>query len=184
MFCKSKRFLTKQQLHNQEIWKSLHPGWVYILWTERDVLDYVQLYHPGSSVDGRFLVLYDHGGVSCTDLRITPTRNLEEVMESSRNVIVDLSLSDRVVISAPKQELWRGVTRPFRQFISRSKMSFSTIPDGLFEGIRFEISRDVNKELLKPFESRDIIVVILLFLAFAVFLFMGKRSRTYNVSLN
>ena len=189
MFCKSKRFLTKLQLQNQETWKSLHPGWVYVLWTERDVVDYVKMNHPGSSVDGRFLILYDYGGVSCTDLRITPTRNLEEVMESSSNVIVDLSLSDKVVISTPKQELWKGVTRPFKTFMSKCKTTISMFPNGLFEGMnqftipKFEISRDVSKELLKPFESRDILVVIFIFLAFAVFLFVGKRSRSYNLSL-
>lgn len=189
MFCKSKRFLTKQQLENQEKWKCLHPGWVYVLWSEKDVVDYVRMNHPRSTIDGRFLILYDYGGVSCTDLKVIPTENLEEIMTGSKNVIVDLSYSEKVVISVPKVEMWKEVTKPFKSFMSKCKISITMFPKGLFEGMnqfvipKFEISRDVNQELLKPFESRDILIVIFIFLAFAVFLFVGKRSKTYNLSL-
>jgi len=77
-----------------EAWKSLHPDWTYLLWTDADIEAYIsklwpesrqtfeKLEEPIQRVDlWRYFVLRDFGGVYC-DLDIRPKANVEGALES------------------------------------------------------------------------------------------------------
>lgn len=77
-------------LASKEAWTSLHPDWLYLLWTDADIKAYIQglrpqawalferMEYPIQRVDlWRYFVLHDFGGVY-SDLDIMPVKSITE----------------------------------------------------------------------------------------------------------
>lgn len=111
---------------SQEAWKRYHPGWVYVLWTDDDIFDYIEEFHPKFSslfasftygiqkADAiRYFILHDFGGVY-SDLDLVPVKNVEEYFRDgmplyflfSPNVNV---FTNFLMASAPRQPIWKSI---------------------------------------------------------------------------
>jgi mannosyltransferase OCH1-like enzyme len=91
-----------------ELWKTNHPDWIYILWTDDTILSYLNDYHPDfvehyknyeyliQRADMiRYFILYDYGGVYC-DLDMYPIKNIESMIKCNLNHFVFSSNSDTI----------------------------------------------------------------------------------------
>lgn len=86
--------------HCQREWVRLHPDWTYILWTDQDIRNHIQNYHPEfleihdsyeypiQRADMiRYFILYDYGGVYC-DLDMYPLKSLDDIITYNMNYFV------------------------------------------------------------------------------------------------
>ena len=91
---------------SQQQWKSLHPDWTYILWTDKDIRNHIATYHPDflelhdsyeytiQRVDMiRYFVLYDYGGLY-SDLDLYPSKNIESFIKVNNDYFVFSANSD------------------------------------------------------------------------------------------
>lgn len=107
-------------------WKRCHPDWKHILWTDQDIEDYIQHFHPElhealSKIRIRsqraeilsYVVLYDFGGIY-SDLKYSPRKEIESFLTGD-NLLYLLfekntnSFTNSLIISAPRIELWSQV---------------------------------------------------------------------------
>jgi len=117
-------------------WKTLHPEWQVILWTDQTLREFVQntfpdrLKHYDSFKDniqrvdmGRYCLLEHFGGVWC-DLDIEPTRNMDNLLklyfDLGARVLVSESavihregknLTNAFIASVPRHPFWSVVWR-------------------------------------------------------------------------
>jgi mannosyltransferase OCH1-like enzyme len=122
----SHKNLTKTQEQNQLTWQRLHPDWCPMLWTQTDVEDYIELYHPDftSTFKGlymgvqrlevfRYFVLHDYGGI-CTDMNFVPKTSLDEYVVQGGDLLIAFnartrSFSNSLMASVPGHELWKMI---------------------------------------------------------------------------
>lgn len=118
--------IPREWIISQREWKRCHPDWVYVLWTDKDIYDYILEYHPNfidlfmnftygiQKADAiRYFILHDFGGVY-SDLDLAPTKNVEEYFEGgmplyflfSPNVNV---FTNFLMASAPGQSIWINI---------------------------------------------------------------------------
>lgn len=113
-------------------WKRLHPDWLWLLWTDDDIREYIRIYHPEfvglfngfkyaiQMADAiRYFVIHDMGGIY-SDLDIVPKKNLSEYFQSNLDMYLVMSpnlnyFSNFFMVSAPKQDLWRYVWKAMEQ---------------------------------------------------------------------
>jgi mannosyltransferase OCH1-like enzyme len=107
-------------------WKRLHPDWLWLLWTDDDIREYIRTFHPQfvdlfnnfkyaiQMADAiRYFILYDMGGIY-SDLDIVPKKNLSEYFNTEIDIYLVMSpnlnyFSNFFMVSSPKQPLWRYV---------------------------------------------------------------------------
>jgi hypothetical protein len=118
--------LTRSQEASCKSWKNTHGGWLQVLWTEGDIMDYIAKQHPRfepmfreismdiQRLDAfRYFVLYDYGGI-CTDTNFSPRAPLDEVLERGGDIILSFSprtrsFSNTLMASVRGHALWRSV---------------------------------------------------------------------------
>lgn len=107
-------------------WKRLHGDWLWLLWTDDDIREYIRTFHPDyvglfngfkygiQMADAiRYFILYDFGGIY-SDLDVVPKKNLAEYFTSNLDMYLVMSpnlnyFSNFFMVSAPRQPLWRYV---------------------------------------------------------------------------
>lgn len=107
-----------------KFWKKFHPDWTWVLWTDKDIFDYIKLEHPEfvqvflefphgiQKADAiRYFVLHDFGGVY-SDLDLLPKRNIEEYFSNGEKLYFLFSpnmnvFTNFLMASAPGEEIWR-----------------------------------------------------------------------------
>jgi len=114
---------------SRQSWEKTHPGWIYILWTDKDIHDYVDLYHPEfkelirnqislSSQRAEimsYIVMYDYGGVY-SDLKYVPRRGISGYFTGNNTLYllydpVSNSFTNSIMASAPGEEFWADIWR-------------------------------------------------------------------------
>lgn len=109
-----------------EAWKHHHPDWTWVLWTDSDIQDYINLKHREFNIvlrnfkygiqkaDAiRYFILHDFGGVY-SDLDLLPKRNIESYIGGGERLYFLFSPNMNVftnffMASAPGEHLWRRV---------------------------------------------------------------------------
>jgi len=90
----------KKWKKSEKEWKRLHPTWIYHLWTDKEIRDYIKKNHPDlleihdsypyniQRADMiRYIVLHDFGGVY-SDLDLYPVKNIESYLTNSTDYVV------------------------------------------------------------------------------------------------
>ncbi len=85
---------------SQREWKRLHPTWIYHLWTDDEIRNYIVMRHPEllelhdsypyniQRADMiRYIVLHDFGGLY-SDLDLYPVKNIESYLTNSTDYVV------------------------------------------------------------------------------------------------
>jgi inositol phosphorylceramide mannosyltransferase catalytic subunit len=111
---------------SQKEWKRYHPDWIYVLWTDKDIFDYISQFHPRfielfmsfpygiQKADAiRYFILHDFGGLY-SDLDLAPVKNVQEYFEGgmplyflfSPNVNV---FTNFLMASSPEQPIWKTI---------------------------------------------------------------------------
>lgn len=112
---------------SKEAWERHHPEWVYVLWTDKDIKDYIKEYHRefidmlGSRITQSsqlaeilsYLVMYDFGGIY-SDLKFNPRKNISSFFEggASPYVLYDPytnSFTNSIMASAPGDPFWKDI---------------------------------------------------------------------------
>lgn len=139
-----------------ESWKTYHPDWVHILWTDDMVLSYLSQYHPDiiehyknyeyliQRADMiRYFILYDYGGVYC-DLDLYPTKNIDNYIFGNFDIFVyeagpNNSISNAFMISPKGSLIMKEIQSkikdsniPWFCFGKHLKVMFSTGPNFLY----------------------------------------------------
>lgn len=109
-----------------EAWKYYHGDWLYVLWTDKDIFDYIALKHPSylevfvkfsygiQKADAiRYFILHDFGGLY-SDLDLVPKRNIESHLSDGMPLYLLFSpnmnvFTNFLMASAPQEPLWRDV---------------------------------------------------------------------------
>lgn len=113
-------------------WKRLHPDYLWLLWTDDDIREYIRLFHSEyipmfngfryaiQMADAiRYFILHDMGGIY-SDLDVVPKKNLTEYFQTGMEIYVVMSpnmnyFSNFFMVSAPGQPLWRNVWKAMTQ---------------------------------------------------------------------
>jgi inositol phosphorylceramide mannosyltransferase catalytic subunit len=111
---------------SQKEWRRHHPDWIYVLWTDDDIFDYISQYHPRfidlfmnfpygiQKADAiRYFILHDFGGVY-SDLDLAPIKNVQEYFEEGMSVYFLFSpnvnvFTNFLMASAPQQPIWKRI---------------------------------------------------------------------------
>jgi inositol phosphorylceramide mannosyltransferase catalytic subunit len=107
-------------------WKHYHKDWLYVLWTDKDIFDYIRQRHPLyydtfrkfpygiQKADAiRYFILHDFGGLY-SDLDLVPKRNVESYLADGMPVYLLFSpnmnvFTNFLMASAPGELLWREI---------------------------------------------------------------------------
>lgn len=141
---------------SKEEWIKNHPDWLYILWTDEDIINHIKTFHIDyydfflkleykiQMVDAiRYFILYDYGGVYC-DLDLYPKKNIEKYITGNIDHFVyeagvNNSIVNAFMISPGKTLLMReifenlkNVEIPWFCFGKHLKVMYSTGPNFLF----------------------------------------------------
>jgi mannosyltransferase OCH1-like enzyme len=131
-------------------WKTLHPDWQHILWTDDLILNYLTTYHPDKlnlyksyeyliqRADMiRYFILYDYGGIYC-DLDMYPVKNLNSFINININQFVYSSnsnvLTNCFMMSPPKSKIMKTIQEnlntelPWFSYGKHLKVLYSTGP--------------------------------------------------------
>jgi mannosyltransferase OCH1-like enzyme len=136
---------------SQEEWQRLHPDWLYILWTDKDIRNHIKNNHPDflelhdnyeypiQRADMiRYFILYDYGGLY-SDLDLYPSENIEKYITSNLNYFVHSANIDTItnafMISPKNSQIMKKIIMhlkddlPFYAIGKHLKIHFSTGPN-------------------------------------------------------
>ena len=109
-----------------DAWRAHHSDWTWVLWTDKDIYDYINLMHREFNIvlrnfkygiqkaDAiRYFILHDFGGVY-SDLDLLPKRNIEGYISGGERVYFLFSPNMNVftnffMASAKGENIWRVV---------------------------------------------------------------------------
>jgi len=139
-------------LISPKMWKKYHPDWRYILWTDKMIIEYIELnYHQFldkfhsykyqiQRVDMiRYFILKDFGGIY-SDLDLYPVCNIESYFKSNEDVYLVFSgnrygsVTNSFMASKPNAPIWNDVLNninnklPWYSFIKHFHIMTSTGP--------------------------------------------------------
>ena len=107
-------------------WKKHHPDWLHVVWTDRDIFDFIDLRHPKFSsvfrsfsygiqkADAiRYFILHDFGGLY-SDLDLVPKRCMEEYFADGMPLYFLFSpnmnvFTNFLMASAKEEGVWREI---------------------------------------------------------------------------
>jgi len=148
----SNKNLTRTQEQGCLQWHRLHPDWYHIMWTESDVVDYIDTFHPEFTETFRelsmgvqrlevfrYFVLHDYGGV-CTDINFVPKSSLEEYVVQGGDLIIAFnaktrSFSNSLMASTKNHDFWKLIWKEILnpnvpEWVARGKFLSSSFKSG------------------------------------------------------
>lgn len=116
-----------------KMWKKHHPGWMHVIWTDKDIFDYIALRHSKftdifqnfnygiQKADAiRYFILHDFGGLY-SDLDLVPKKGMDEYFSGGMSLYFlfspNMNVFTNFLMASSKgegvwREIWKRLVHP------------------------------------------------------------------------